>query len=277
MPGYDVILIHPPAVYDFRRKPIFPGALGRTVEGVQFAKVPIGMLSLAEYPDRHGYKVIIDNLVDRMAAAGDFDVEQHLAQYSTQLFAIGLHWQQHAQGAMGNARLCKKRHPGVPVVMGGLTATCFHEEIIAKFDAVDAVVRGEAEKALLELVRSLERHGRITATPNLTYRNQDGAACVVPLMPASENLDDFEFTRFDLLEPKTSIYPPDACNRWSLVVCRGCAYNCSICGGSAYTYKKYLGMRRPSFRSPAKIVADMKKLNEQGITFIGKNKTVLCI
>ena len=49
MTNYDVVIIHPPAVYDFRKKPIFPGALGSTVEQVQFNKVPIGMLSLAEY------------------------------------------------------------------------------------------------------------------------------------------------------------------------------------------------------------------------------------
>jgi radical SAM superfamily enzyme YgiQ (UPF0313 family) len=71
------------------------------------------------------------------------------------------------------------------------------------------------------------------------------------------------------MEPRTSIFPKDACDRYALEVCRGCAYNCTICGGSAYTYKKYLGMNRPAFRSPARIVRDMKKLNEQGILFIG--------
>ena len=60
MPKYDVILIHPPAFYDFRRRPIFPGVTGGSVAQVQFTKVPIGMLSLAEYLDRHGYRVSHD-------------------------------------------------------------------------------------------------------------------------------------------------------------------------------------------------------------------------
>jgi radical SAM superfamily enzyme YgiQ (UPF0313 family) len=153
--------------------------------------------------------------------------------------------------------------------MGGLTATCFHEEIITKYGYIDAVIRGEAEKPMLELVRALEKHGKLTATANLTYRTEGGDTCVTPLMDASVTLDEFEYTRFDLLEPKTSIYSPDSCHRWSLEVCRGCAYNCAICGGSAYTYKKYLGMKKPVFRSPEKIVADMKKLNDQDIRFIG--------
>jgi len=57
--------------------------------------------------------------------------------------------------------------------------------------------------------------------------------------------------------------------RWSLQVCRGCTYNCVTCGGSAYSYKKYFGMKKPSFRSPEKIIEDIKKLNEEGIKFVG--------
>ena len=269
MASFDVVLIHPPAVYDFRRKPIFPGALGPSVEAVQFTKVPIGMLSIAEYLDRHGYNVLLDNLGDRMTTIAGFDVEAHLSKYSAPIFAVGLHFQQHAQGAMEIARLCKKRHPGSLVVMGGLTATRFHEEIIEKYHFIDAVVRAEAEKPMLQLVRSMEKHGKLTATPNLTYRSDTGDICVTPLLDASRDLDEFEYTRFDLLSPRTSIYPADSCHRYSLEVCRGCTYNCAICGGSAYTYKKYLGMRKPAFRSPAKIVEDMKRLNDQGIFFIG--------
>lgn len=269
MPAYDVILIHPPAVYDFRHTPLFPGAMGRTPEGVQFNKVPIGMLSIAEYLDRHGYRVVVDNLCDRMVTVPDFDVEEHLQRLCAPIFAIGMSFQQHAQGALEIARLCKESHPDSLVIIGGLTATCFHEEIIQKYGFVDAVVRAEAEKPLLELVRAYGQNGRLTPTPNLTYRSEEGEVRVTPLMEASRDLDDFEFTRLDLLEPKTSVYIPGSANRWSLVVSRGCAYDCTICGGSAYSYRKNFGMHRPAFRSPAKLVADIKSLVEQDVRYIG--------
>jgi B12-binding domain/radical SAM domain protein len=269
MSSYDVVMIHPPALYDFRRRPVFTGALGPSVEAVQFTKVPIGMLSVAEYLDRHGYKVILDNLGDRMVTVPGFDAEKHLGEYSAQIFAVGLHFQQHAQGSIEIARLVKRLHPNAIVIVGGLTATCFHEEIIQKYEFIDGVVRAEAEKPMLELVRSVEKLGRLSDTPNLTRRTDHGDIVTTPLMPASLDLDDFEYTRFDLLEPRTSIFPKDSCDRYALEVCRGCAYNCAICGGSAYTYKKYLGMKKPAFRSPAKIVRDMKTLNEHGIFFIG--------
>jgi radical SAM superfamily enzyme YgiQ (UPF0313 family) len=88
-------------------------------------------------------------------------------------------------------------------------------------------------------------------------------------MEPSENLDEFAFTRLDLLEPKTSIFSSGTAPHWSLVVCRGCIYNCTVCGASSYSYKKYLGMERPAFRSPEKIIDDIRKLDEQGIRQIG--------
>jgi hypothetical protein len=51
MMGYDVVLIHPPAIYDFREKAIFPGPIAYTVgeSTEQFMIPPVGMLSIADY------------------------------------------------------------------------------------------------------------------------------------------------------------------------------------------------------------------------------------
>jgi B12-binding domain/radical SAM domain protein len=269
MSDYDIIFIHPPAVYDFRKEPLFPGPMGPGVAQVQFNKVPIGLLSLAEYLDRHGYRVKVDNLCDRMTADSDFDAEQHLKSLSARVLAIGLHFQQHSPGAIAVARLSKLYHPDSTVVLGGLTATVFHQEIIDKYSFVDAVVRAETEKAFLLFMQSLEKNGHPGGTPNLPCRDRSGRTAVTALLPASRDIDEFEYTRFDLLEPKTSIFGADQIPRWSLEVCRGCAYNCAICGGSAYTYRKYLGMDRPAFRSPARLAEDIRKLNAQKINVIG--------
>jgi radical SAM superfamily enzyme YgiQ (UPF0313 family) len=51
-------------------------------------------------------------------------------------------------------------------------------------------------------------------------------------------------------------------------VCRGCVYNCATCGGSAYSYRTYLGRERPGFRSPAKITEDLQKLAEQKVRLV---------
>jgi B12-binding domain/radical SAM domain protein len=266
--GYDVVLIHPPAFYDFRKQPLFPGPLGPSVEKVQFIKVPVGMVCIANYLDRHGVRVIIDNIADRMVSSREFDVEKHLKNLEAGIYAIDLHWHHHAQGAIELARLCKRLHPEALVVLGGLTSTYFHEEIIRKYDFIDAVIRGEGEKALLAFAREFKETGRVPQTANVTCRNEDGEIIVVPMMEGSVDLDEFEYTRFDLIEPKSSIFNHGGDTYGNLVTCRGCIYNCATCGGSAYNYRKYFGLNRPAVRSPRKIIEDIKSFNEQGITLV---------
>jgi B12-binding domain/radical SAM domain protein len=266
--SYDVVLIHPPAFYDFRKQPLFPGPLGPSVEKVQFIKVPLGMICIANYLDRHGVKVIIDNIAERMVADREFDVEKHIKNLESGIYAIDLHWHHHAQGAIELARLCKRLHPQALVVLGGLTATYYHEEIIQKYDFIDAVIRGEGEKALLAFAEEFAKTGKVPQTSNVTCRGEDGKIRVIPMMEGSADLDEFEYTRFDLIEPKTTIFNHGGETFGNLVTCRGCIYNCVTCGGSSYNYRKYFGLKKPAVRSPRRIVEDIKSFNEQGITLI---------
>lgn len=263
----DVVLIHPPAIHDFRKKTVFPGPIAYTVteSTEQFTIPPIGMLSLAEYLDRHGFKTIVDNLGERMVYNESLDVERHLRRLSAKVYAVGLHWSVHSQGAIEIAKLCKRLHPDALVALGGLTATVFHKEIIQKLGFIDVVVRGEAEKAFLRLVETLENNKKLKTVGNLTFRAKDKTV-VTPLVKPVANLDEFEFTRLDLMEPKNSIFSiPSMPPHWSIPICRGCAFNCVSCGGSAYSYRTYLGREKPAFRSPEKIADDLQKLREQGV------------
>ncbi len=267
---YDVVLIHPPAIYDFREKLIFPGPIAHTVleSSEQFMIPPIGMLSIAEYLDRHGYRVKIDNLSERMVTVSGFDAVKHIKGLSARVIGIDLHWCVHSQGAIEVARLCKKVHPQTIIVLGGLTSTVFSEEIIKKYCFIDAVIRGEAEKPFLEFMKGLERNDSIDEVPNLTFRDGGGKIRVNPMMTPSETLDEYDYTRLDLIEPQNIIYRSDRGGSWFIPVCRGCSYNCATCGGSRYSYKTYLGREKPAFRSPEKIAEDIEKLSAQGIKSI---------
>jgi len=265
--GSDVILIHPPAIYDFREKAIFYGPIAANLPECtgQFIMPSVGMLSIADYLDRNGYNVMVDNIGERMLTSKRFDAEEHIRNLSAKVYAIGLHWCVHSQGAIEIARLCKKLHPDAMVVLGGLTATVFHEEIIRKYEFVDAVIRGEAEKPFLLLMNALEKHKKLEVVPNLTFRDGGGRIRSEPLMKPSVDLDEFEFTRLDLMEPKGSIFTPGMPPHWTIPICRGCLHNCVACGGSAYSCRTYLGREKPAFRSPEKIAEDIQKLSAQGV------------
>ncbi|MBS7641381.1 MAG: radical SAM protein [Candidatus Bathyarchaeia archaeon] len=266
---YDIVLIHPPSIYDFRKRALFAGPIAYTVResSDQFIIPPIGMFSIADFLERNGYKVLIDNLGERMLSAPSFNVEEHIRKINAKVYGIGLHWVVHSQGALEVARLCKELHPNSTVVLGGLTSTAFHLEIIQKFKFVDAVIRGEAEKPLLDFLNALEKHDKLTPVPNATVRLEDGKIKVGEPKKPELDINQLEFTRLDLLEPKGSFFsttPP----HFSIPVCRGCIYNCVTCGGSSYSYATYLMREKPSFRSPDKICEDIEKLCEQGVKSI---------
>jgi B12-binding domain/radical SAM domain protein len=267
---YDVVIIHPPAAYDFRKQSVFTGPISFTVpeSSDQFIVPPTGILSIADYLDRHGYKVIVDNIGERMVTSNSFDAEKHIRGYESKVFAIELQWVRHAQGAIEIARLCKQLHPEALVVMGGVTATIFHEEIIEKFPFIDIVIRAEAEIPFLRLMDALKENRLLDDVPNLTYRDNKGIVRVNYIMEPGTDLDEFEFTRFDLLEPKKAIFATDWPSHWALPVCRGCTQNCVSCGGSAYSYRTYFGRNKPAFRSPQKIIDDLYKAAEQGIQLV---------
>ena len=268
--NFDVILIHPPAIYDFRKKALFPGSIGYTVgrSTAQFITPSIGVLSIAEYLDRHGYRVMVDNIAERMITDPGFDAEEYIKNLNSRVFAVGLHWCVHSQGAIEVARLIKKLHPDSMVLLGGLTSTVFHEEIIEKYEFIDAVIRGEAEKPFQKLMQVLEEQKGLENVPNLTYRRDNGEIATSPLMEPDADLNDYEFTRLDLLEPKQAIYTPGQLPGWTLPIARGCLYNCVSCGGSAYSYRTHLGRNKPAFRSPEKLIEDLHKLSKQGVQLV---------
>jgi radical SAM superfamily enzyme YgiQ (UPF0313 family) len=127
----DLLLLHPPSVYDFREKSILYGPVSDMVpSSVVFELYPIGFLTIAGYLQQQGMQVRIVNLALRMLTDKRFDVRKFLAKQRPRAIGIDLHWMPHCHGAIEIARLAKEVHPDVPVIFGGLSATYFHKELL---------------------------------------------------------------------------------------------------------------------------------------------------
>ena len=127
------------------------------------------------------------------------------------------------------AGLVKRIDPGIIVVAGGVYFSYAVEETFSEGD-VDFIVRGEGERALVELVRALmEKDPDPSRIEGLAYR-QGERVCVNPLRAPIHNLDDLPWPAYDLL-------PVDSYGRDSLthprLAClehsRGCVDQCSFC------------------------------------------------
>jgi B12-binding domain/radical SAM domain protein len=279
----DLLLLHAPSVYDFREKSILYGPVSDMVpSSVMFELYPIGFLTMAGYLEERGMRVRIANLALRMLQDKRFDVPRFLAKQKPRLIGIDLHWMPHCHGAIEVARVAKRVHPDVPVILGGLSSTYFHEDLLRTYPEVDFVLRGDStEPPLHQLLQALETGAPLDAIPNLTWRDADGTVRVNPLSYVPDSLDYVD-VRPELLiqmamrhRDLASVLP---FNGWlkhpttMVLPLKGCAYECVTCGSSATTCGHLTKRKKPVYRSPeslAKNLAAIAKLSKGTIVIPG--------
>ena len=122
--------------------------------------LPMGTFALADLAARNGYTTEILHMGLEWIKTGRFSPADHLKNKKVQVAALPLHWHQQSYDVLETARVIKQEQPDVLLVLGGATASFFHHEIMASYPQVDAIIRGDAEKPLLALMRSEVRQGR---------------------------------------------------------------------------------------------------------------------
>ncbi len=143
----------------------------------------------------------------------------------------------------------------IPVVMGGVHATFCTDESL---DFADYVVRHDGEKALPQLISSMEDGKSVEEIPNLSYHN-NGKKVHNPISMNLPSLDEFPFPDLNLIEGwnKKFITP--------IETSRGCPFSCDFCS----VHKMFRGMMR--FRNIDSVVEELKRLKPRNIFFIDDN------
>lgn len=264
----DLVLLHPPALYDFRTRGAFLGPVADAVPSTAiFEMYPVGLTSIAAFLERNHYNVEIVNLAYRMLHDPGFDVAACLARLSAPVFGVDLHWLPHVQGALGVAELVKRLHPGGRILMGGLSASYYHEEL-ARYPFVDFVLRGDStEEPARQLLQALRESRPLDAVENLTWKRADGSVVMNPLtfVPADLDYVDVPAYRYLLrsMFKYRNLHNVMPYLEWLhypitlLLTARGCALDCAVCGGSRSAYRSICHRSRPAFRSPEKLAEDV--------------------
>jgi B12-binding domain/radical SAM domain protein len=277
----DLLLLHAPSVYDFRERSILYGPVSDMVpSSTVFEMYPLGFLTIASYLHDRGLGVRIVNLALRMMNDRRFDVPRFLRALRPKAIGIDLHWLPHAHGALEVARIAKECHPGVPVIMGGLSASYFHEELI-RYPQVDFVLRGDStEPPLHELLVALGRGAPLAGIPNLTWKDAD-AVRVNPLQFVPPSLDYVDLRPeliADMVMHHRDLASTLPSHGWwrnpitALFTVKGCSHECITCGASRTTCAFLTKRQRPAFRSPASLVENMQaiaRLSRAPIVLVG--------
>lgn len=281
----DLVLLHAPSVYDFRKKFILYGPISDVIPSTSiFEMYPVGFSSILEYLEKNGFRVKIVNLALLMLNSKKFNAEALIKKLNPGAFGIDLHWLVHAHGSLEIANICKKYHPDIPVIFGGFSSTYFVRELIS-YPQVDFVLMGDsAERPLLELLNVIADAENVPGKayleiekkvlekiPNLAWKDKCGSANINQISDVPDNINEYSNNYQHIFKSAVKLFDVGSLTPiydwWghpivAVVTNRGCNQNCIICGGSKYALKKYCNRLKTAFRGPELIAKDIEKVAE---------------
>lgn len=179
----------------------------------------VGIGYIGAYLRNHGYEVLIVGSKENKI---DFEV---ILEFNPDIIGIPV-YREALEGIQSFCKEIKKLIPSVKLCLGGVLATYYDDELMAKINEVDYIIRGEGEKVMHNLLRCLETNGNIRDVNGVTYRlngivfkNQDEGLI--------EDLNKIPFPSRDIVNN----------NRLSIAAIsttRGCYGKCTFCDSPAF-------------------------------------------
>lgn len=149
----------------------------------------------------------------------------------------------------------KRLYPGSVIIFGGVHPTAMPDEVLS-YEHIDVVVRGEGEKALIELYKCIKAGEDFSHIGNISYRREGGVV---------HNKREFILEDMDSYPPfPYHIFRADKYDLGFVMSSRGCPYRCIFCSNRVTTLLKY------RYKSTEAIINDLDLLHHQyGKTHIG--------
>ncbi len=277
MEKVDVLFLHVPKLNNYYR-PID--------QFIWINFLPMGLLGLADSLHREGISTEVVHLGVEWIEDPHFSILEYLRQKNPQIVAIDLHWHHQSFDAMEWVKKIKASFPHIFVLLGGFTASFFHEEIMKNFDAVEGIIRGEAEIPLLELTRALlKKEEDLFSVPNLTWRRK-GRILINPLsyVASEEDLNRLSFNNFPLLKNYSTyiryigqpFYVKGVSKKknfwmyslkspiYHLTVGRGCPVQCTWCSGNIPSQMTITGRKKVTFRGIEEVLQTIQEAVSYG-------------
>jgi radical SAM superfamily enzyme YgiQ (UPF0313 family) len=234
----------------------------------RYPQPPLGLALIAAVLEKAGYPV---TLLDANARGLKPEDIPHMV---AEVDVIGLTAMTPTiSTAIRIARYIKQARPGVKIVMGGAHATMLPQETLATAPEIDAIVRGEGDETIIELIRALEGNQSLDSVAGISYR-AEGQIKSTADRPCVSDIDALPFPAYHLLPWKR--YRPHPPHGMSLpfaavVTSRGCPYRCAYCS------KPVFGSRFRA-QSPERVVAELeylkKKLGAREVAFYDDSFTL---
>ena len=210
--------------------------------------LPAGLLSLDAVLRRAGHQVTLANL----SRLGWDRVRQLLAELRPE--AVGISQFTHNRvESLRLARLAKELDAGCFVVMGGPHATHAWREQLQGHPELDAVVLGEGETTLLELLEARGAGAPLAGVAGIARREGGKAIQSAPRAPIA----DLDHLPLPGATTGASIGVDFRRQLEFVITSRGCPATCLFCSSPLFWGR---GVR---FRSPASVVQEIRLIKER--------------
>ncbi len=159
-------------------------------------------------------------------------------------------------------QLAKEIHPDTVAVLGGIHATFMYKQVLHEAPWIDAVIRGEGEVILYNVVRTVDEGRWPTDRADVKgIAYADGSEIVAtPAEPPMRNVDDI-VADWSVLDWKKYIYIPMNTPVATPNMARGCPFTCSFCS-------QWKFWRDYRVRDPKKVVDEIESLvHDHGVGF----------
>jgi anaerobic magnesium-protoporphyrin IX monomethyl ester cyclase len=147
-------------------------------------------------------------------------------------------------------KVCKAFDPHIFTVIGGPHVTFAPEETLLRSPWIDAIVIGEGEKTLVELVRTVEEDKDIHQVSGIAFADGDTVVKTPPQVRI-EDLNQLPLPARELLPMARYRALGTPC---TVITSRGCPFSCIFCSG-----RRMFGPK-VRFRSPGLVVDEIEKL-----------------
>jgi radical SAM superfamily enzyme YgiQ (UPF0313 family) len=230
----------------------------------------LGIAALSAYAKAHGHESVLvyepkpfssnsgpDNaLLARLLEPTPEDTAHRVAATKPDVIAFSSYTITH-RWSVEVARMLKRIAP-TPIVFGGPHVSGAPEHSIRE-PAIDAVVEGEGEETLLDLLACAEkdRFGR-TDVPNVWFHG-DGAPIRNPVRPLIQDLDTLPWADKAIFYDRMPTFERE----FYVISRRGCPYRCSFCEYSIFP-KQYPGEKPVRRRSVEHVIAELRHWKARG-------------
>jgi radical SAM superfamily enzyme YgiQ (UPF0313 family) len=244
----------------------------KLLSNTEYCFIPLGLIGLLNLLRHKGYTTLGINYGIEKYLDNNYQLEHDITDIDYNVLLIDLHWFEHSYGAIQVAKIARALHPEKPVVLGGITATIYSEEILEAFPVIDYIIRGDGENPLLLLMDYLlKNQGCPELIPNLGYR--DGKDIVSKSLTYLNNdFEELDCISVDFLRNKRFFYYLHKSSidlkmkSATLNMARGCRYDCSFCSAANRNSGIFYGRaNRFTYKTVQAVAMDIERLVQKKV------------